>query len=51
MSRILCIGGSIANLIAAYHLSTENEVTIIDVHAEIGMPCSCLLYTSDAADD
>ena len=40
MSRILCIGGSVANLIAAYHLSSENQVTIIDVHAEIGMPCS-----------
>ena len=40
MSRILCIGGSIANLIAAYHMSTKNEVTLIDVHAEIGMPCS-----------
>lgn len=39
MNRIVCIGGSIANLIAAYHLSETNDVTIIDVHAEIGMPC------------
>ena len=40
MSRILCIGGSIANLIAAHHISSKNEVTLIDVHAELGMPCS-----------
>ena len=40
MSRILCIGGSIANLIAAHHMSSKHEVTLIDVHAEIGMPCS-----------
>ena len=39
VKRIVCIGGSIANLIAAYHLSEDNDVTIIDVHAEIGMPC------------
>ena len=39
MNRIVCIGGSVANLIAAYHLSETNDVTIIDVHAEIGMPC------------
>ena len=39
MNRIVCIGGSITNLIAAYHLSETNDVTIIDVHAEIGMPC------------
>ena len=39
MTRIVCIGVSIANLIAAYHLSETNDVTIIDVHAEIGMPC------------
>ncbi|DAC21444.1 MAG TPA: hypothetical protein D7H89_04330 [Candidatus Poseidoniales archaeon] len=40
MSRILCIGGSIANLITAHHMSSKHEVTLIDVHAEIGMPCS-----------
>ena len=39
MNRIVCIGGSVANLIAAYHLSEKNDVTVIDVHAEIGMPC------------
>ena len=40
MSRILCIGGSIANLITAHHMSSKHKVTLIDVHAEIGMPCS-----------
>ena len=39
MNQIVCIGGSVANLIAAYHLAETNDVTIIDVHAEIGMPC------------
>jgi hypothetical protein len=40
VSRILCVGGSVANLIAAYNLSQQHDVTLIELHAEIGMP-SC----------
>lgn len=38
MKRALLIGGSIATLVAASHLSKTTDVIVIELHAEVGMP-------------
>jgi hypothetical protein len=47
MKRILCIGASISNLVTAHHLSEKNEVHLIEIHAELGMPSSHPGFLSD----
>ena len=47
MKKYLCIGGSIANLIASYHLAQHSEVHVIEIHAEVGMPTSQPGFVSD----
>ena len=38
MKHVLFIGGSIASLVAATHLSEHCKVSLIELHAEVGMP-------------
>ncbi len=38
MKHVLFIGGSIASLVAASHLSNHCKVSLIELHAEVGMP-------------
>ena len=47
MKKILCIGGSISNLVTAHHLSKNYEVHLIEIHAELGMPSSHPGFLSD----
>ena len=40
MSNIIIIGGSIEGLILSILSSQEHNVTLIDIHPEIGFPCT-----------